>query len=506
MSTSTETRAPLKILIAALGGEGGGTLMNWIVSAARTARLTAQATSVPGVAQRTGSTSYYIEVARDSADQRSILGLVPMPGRVDVVVSSELVETARVLAAGFVSPDRTTVISSTARSFSTAEKIDMGDGRYSEENVRRAGTDLARECLLLDLEKLATDNGTFVSATMFGALAGSGTLPWSVEISRSALGQGKAAKASRAGFDAAFSAIASLRNGTEPNIVVPPAKAEADKGSRDISRLPEEIRTMLQQGYERCADYQDTAYADLYIDRAQSIVAAGSPDDPIVRNAIIEGCRRLALWMAYEDVARVADLKTRPERFERIREEVKLKPGMVLTVTEYMKPRAEELADILPKAIGSRIMARVERGGTFPFLGRGINIRSNGPTGYWMLRSVASLRRIRRRSFRFELEQRAIEEWLSALNGSLARAPEFAEALAELPRVLKGYSDTLVRGREAYAQIMDVIVRPAVAGGSERESGPALRRAISAALADDTHARLREALASAIASQAHASL
>ncbi len=213
--------------------------------------------------------------------------------------------------------------------------------------------------------------------------------------------------------------------------------------------------------------------------------------------AVQEGCRRPALWMAYEDAARVADLKTRPERFERIRNEAKAEPGMLLTVTEYMKPRAEEIADILPSALGKRIMARVERGGGFPFLGRGIHIRSNGPIGFWMLKSVAGLRRMRRSSYRFRLEQEAIEEWLSYLEGALQKAPEFAAALAELPRVLKGYSDTLVRGRHAYAVIMSKVVRPAFEAGREPETGQLLRDVISAALADDTHAQLNTKLSAA---------
>jgi len=172
----------IRILLAALGGEGGGVLMNWIVAAARQAGHVVQATSVPGVAQRTGSTSYYIEVAPKS-DPNALLGLVPLAGRVDVLVSSELVETARVLTGGFVSPKRTTVISSTARSFSTAEKIHLGDGRYSEANVCAAVDAMARESFLLDLGQLATDNGTFVSAAMLGALAGSGALPWGLAAS-----------------------------------------------------------------------------------------------------------------------------------------------------------------------------------------------------------------------------------------------------------------------------------------------------------------------------------
>ncbi|HZV95860.1 MAG TPA: hypothetical protein VFF62_08030, partial [Candidatus Nitrosocosmicus sp.] len=53
---------PLSILIAALGGQGGGVLTDWIVAAAEHAGLAAQATSIPGVAQRTGATTYYLEV------------------------------------------------------------------------------------------------------------------------------------------------------------------------------------------------------------------------------------------------------------------------------------------------------------------------------------------------------------------------------------------------------------------------------------------------------------
>ena len=56
------TQRPLTILIAALGGEGGGVLADWIVQAAQAEDFPVQATSVPGVAQRTGATTYYIEI------------------------------------------------------------------------------------------------------------------------------------------------------------------------------------------------------------------------------------------------------------------------------------------------------------------------------------------------------------------------------------------------------------------------------------------------------------
>ncbi|NCV63645.1 MAG: indolepyruvate oxidoreductase, partial [Betaproteobacteria bacterium] len=52
----------IRLLVCALGGEGGGVLSEWLMDAARRAGMPAQSTSIPGVAQRTGATTYYIEV------------------------------------------------------------------------------------------------------------------------------------------------------------------------------------------------------------------------------------------------------------------------------------------------------------------------------------------------------------------------------------------------------------------------------------------------------------
>ena len=58
---------PLKIAIMAMGGEGGGVLADWIVDLGETNGHLAQTTSVPGVAQRTGATVYYLELFPKSA-------------------------------------------------------------------------------------------------------------------------------------------------------------------------------------------------------------------------------------------------------------------------------------------------------------------------------------------------------------------------------------------------------------------------------------------------------
>ena len=58
--------------------------------------------------------------------------------------------------------------------------------------------------------------------------------------------------------------------------------------------------------------------------------------------------RRLAVWMTYEDAIRVADLKTRRGRFDRIRRENAAPEGSVLVVTDYLKPDLDEIWGVLP--------------------------------------------------------------------------------------------------------------------------------------------------------------
>ena len=516
MSTMRDAGTPLRILICALGGEGGGVLMNWIVAAARAAGYGVQATSVPGVAQRTGATSYYVEIAEGGA--APVFSLVPMPGRVDVVLASELVEAARVMEGGFVSPGLTTLIASTSRVYSTAEKIAMGDGRFDEDAIRTAAGTLAKTAHLPDLQALATQHGTFVSATLFGALAGSGVLPWPVEISKGVLGKGRSAEASLRGMEAAMSVVRTDRGGVGEG----EGGADEGEGGRDedgagaggseagsgaplpdallrgmsgAEELPASLAEVIGHGRARVLDFQDERYAALYAERVGTLLAGADLRAPQVLHAVTEASRRLALWMAYEDVARVADLKTRHERFRRIRAESRMQPGQILRVTEYLKPRAEEVADVMPVGIGRRIMARVEAGKGFPLLGRGIHVRSNGALGYWMLRSVASLKRIRRRSLRYHREQQSIEEWLRAFTAALPASAAFAGALAELPRLRKGYSDTMQRGLAAYSRIMEAIVRPALSSDAAADHADRLRKAVAAAMADERHAALDALLA-----------
>src|SRR5207237_8849183 len=113
--------------------------------------LPLQAASLPGVAQRPGATTYYLEIypARraELAGRDPVLSLTPSPGNVDIMVASELVEAGRAMTNGFVNPERTTLIASTHRIYATVEKMQMADGRYDSDQVMSAAHELAKRAV-----------------------------------------------------------------------------------------------------------------------------------------------------------------------------------------------------------------------------------------------------------------------------------------------------------------------------------------------------------------------
>jgi indolepyruvate ferredoxin oxidoreductase beta subunit len=483
------------ILIAALGGEGGGVLADWLVQCALRSGLPVQATSVPGVAQRTGATSYYIELLRAPLPPGAaapVFALSPVPGRVDVVVASELLEAARMVERGFVTPDRTALIASTHRVYTTIEKMHMADGRHDPERIVSTAQSRARRTALIDMERLSIEAGTVISAVMFGALSGAGVLPWPRERCESVISaSGRGAKASLAGFALAYAAVASP---VEAPVARPRGAAEVlddaalpdalrAEWKRRIAGWPAALTSIAAHGALRCRDYQGGAYATRYLDRVETLQAASSPGS---MEALCEAARHLALWMCFEDVIRVADLKSRRDRVARVRREVQAESGELVRVTEYFKPGIEEIAAVLPAAIGARLLAvSARRGWDHSFVG--LHIRSTSLWGHLMLRVLAWLRPLRPFSLRFRQEHAAMHAWLAAMEEALPASSAMALALAGMPQVIKGYGDTQRRGRENYARLWAEHVAPALPDGERLGSSAAasaLRDAIRATLAD----------------------
>jgi indolepyruvate ferredoxin oxidoreductase beta subunit len=484
---------PITILIAALGGEGGGVLADWIISAATTRDYPVQSTSIPGVAQRTGATTYYVEIypakISELGARRPVMTLTPAPSYVDVVVASELLEAGRAMQNGFVTRDRTTLIASTHRIYTVAEKMQMGDGRFDSEVVLKAARALAKRAVLFDMQAQANAAGTVISAVMFGALAGSGTLPLSRADCESAIrAGGKGAEASLKGFAAGFDAATGSASGETRT----PAEKKRLSGSERVRQtFPEETRVMLEEGAARCSGFQDRGYARLYLDRLEPIVNLDHAADGY--KLTNETARFLALWMCYEDVIRVADLKTRRSRFERVREEVRAKPHEPVHIVEFLKPGVDELTAVLPRFLARPIKGLAEVSGLASKLNVGMHVKTTSVSGFLLLRLLAWLRPFRRHTSRWHEEQALIGRWLVAIAAAAKRDAGLALEIALCGRLIKGYGDTHRRGKDNFLRILDTLVE-GDALSDDRARIEAIRKAREAALADPEGRKLEQSL------------
>ncbi|WP_243450955.1 indolepyruvate oxidoreductase subunit beta family protein [Sphingosinicella sp. CPCC 101087] len=487
-------RERITIAILALGGQGGGVLADWIVALAQQEGFVVQATSVPGVAQRTGSTVYYVELLpADAAESREpVLALMPAPGDVDIVIASELMEAGRAILRGFAT-DRTVLIGSTHRVYSISEKSALGDGRASSERILEAAKTRCARFIGFDMEEIASRAGSVISSVMFGALAASGALPFPRNAFEKAIRSGgKGVEASLAAFAAGFEAADAAPQAarTERTALEPTTPAGAALADRIARQLPAPAQGVAREGARRLMEYQDRRYAELYLDRLDSVLAVDSASG--AWRLTTAAAKYLALWMSYEDVIRVADLKVRESRFERVREEVRAPHGAILELTEYMHPRPQEICEMLPASLGRRLRGsrRAQR-----LLGRlfskGRHVRTTSLSWFFVLAFLASLRSIRPRTLRYVVEQQRIDEWLAlARSAAAAGRYEAALELVECQRLIKGYGDTHERGLASYRTIVEHW--PALQ--ARVDAAASLRRLREAALADEDGRELSEAL------------
>ena len=499
---------PITILLCALGGEGGGVLSGWLIDAARKAGYAAQGTSIPGVAQRTGATTYYLEIfpqpIAELGATRPVFSLAPVPGGLDLLISSELLETVRQISNGMSDPARTQVISSSSRTLTTQERMQLGDGRLDGDQLAAVVREFSREHQLLDMADITREAGTVVSAVMLGAVAASGILPFPRGTYEDVVREGgRGAEASLRGFARAYELVAGARQRADfvqsvmegrPNTApaAPALPAEA------ASRFPAPARDMVSLGYARVLEYQDRRYADLYLQRLEAVLEAERAADPAGNAGYAttrETARWLALWMAFDDVVRVAALKAAASRWERVRAEVKVGDADLLKVYDHFKPGIPEFAGLLPEGLAQRLSQwdlRRQQRGKEPFSFK-LVIGTHSVWGLAALRALASLKWLRRHGRRFTEEQALIERWLTGVTTLTRRDWRLGHEVALCGRLIKGYGSTNERGKENLLHVLDQL------GGarefaSEARRAQAIAAAREAALADDAGKALDQAL------------
>jgi indolepyruvate ferredoxin oxidoreductase beta subunit len=477
----------IKLAILAVGGQGGGVLTGWITALAESQGYWAQATSVAGVAQRTGATIYYVEMApRDPArpDRAPVFALAPAPGDVDILIAAELAEAGRAILRGFVT-ERTTLIASTHRMLAVAEKIVPSDGRTDGGTVLDHARAAAGRLVALDAEAAAREAGAHVSAALFGALAASAALPFPREAFEATIhAAGRGVEASLAAFAAAHDRALAPEEAApvpapEPAPPAPagpqPLRAEWDRLAARAAAYPAPVAGMAAHGLARVVDFLDPAYGREYLDRLDRALATG---DPGFASA---AAKHLANAMAYDDLPRVADLKLRAARSARIRAEAGAAEAEPVYITEYFHPRMAEAAATLPAGLGTwltaqpRLMAALDR-----MVDRGRRIRSDRITGVLLLSVIAALRPHRRRLLRHRGETAHLDAWFDLALSTHASAPALGTEVLNARRLIKGYSDTHARGLSKYDRVLGAL--PMLAG--RPDAADWLRRLIAAALQD----------------------
>jgi indolepyruvate ferredoxin oxidoreductase beta subunit len=492
----------INMVIAALGGEGGGVLSNWLIEVADREGWLCQSTSLAGVAQRTGATIYYLEFFPRSAlrgERLPVMSLFPAQGDIDIAVASEVAEAGRMVQRGFVTPSRTTLIASDHRVYGITEKQHLSDGIVRAQTLREVAGRYAREYIHYDMQALANEYGTVISAILFGAIAGAEVLPFGKASFEATIeATGKAVAANLAAFEASYQRA--RQRGVEtfaPERATAPAagafqlpEGRSESGRQLLAQaaeFPASCHEVLYHALDKLVDYQDAAYAGQYLDALTPLLAqdSGEHDHELTR----ETARYLALWMCFEDIPRVAQFKIRAQRMAKLREEVRADPGQLFHVTEFFRPRVEEISAMLPAGLGRRLQdSPFWRRGLGLFTG-GKRLRTNTIGVFLVLRLLAGCRRWRRSSLGYQHEHALIDRWLAAVQQAAATDLALARELAELGRLVKGYGDTRARTSAQVAEILSRYER------GEAHSAEQVRQWRAAALADDEGSAFRAALA-----------
>ena len=274
------------------------------------------------------------------------------------------------------------------------------------------------------------------------------------------------------------------RLNTVPAVNGPARLVEQWRGlNARLADLPDAARPLAEAGLRKVVDYQDAAYGAAWFDCLETLVTLdrqhGGGRHDFAFSA--QAAKYLANAWCYDDIIRVADLKTRAARTSRIDDEVGASAASIVQVTEYVHPGAAEFISMMPRRIGRyidarpRLVQRIDR-----LVNRGRRIRSDSLRGFFGFYLLAGMRRWRRGLYRHASEMAHIDAWLAAATERLPHDYAHAVSILKARRLIKGYSDTHARGLGKFDKVMQGAARLA----NHPDAGEWTERLIRTALAD----------------------
>lgn len=474
------------IFLSAVGGQGGNLLAEWIFQAATFEGHRAQAVSLPGLSQRGGATSFYLELAvgSDPAElQRVVFSQHPVPGEIDVIIAQELLELARILQQGYGS-SRTAVVTSTHRVYTVGEKTPAWDGIASEGELLAAARSLCQEFVGFNAIELAQQNGLdelAQNAILLGALCATRALPVSASAYAKAIARvGVAPEMNQTAFDLGRRFVESGEYRREAKPTVEPWEEFVASRAQKLpprlypelmaiaAPLPErygqDLARILTEAVWRLVDYQDAEYAREFLRETEAIHVLDQERRPQGPPQLTEAfAKALGTRMAYEDGIRVAQLKCRPERFAAIRARLGVQESQVYEVREFLKPDAEELYGILPARLVDPLLSlgRVRRfleARHFPQQPKTTSLR-----GILTLKLLLLLKPFRRSSWRYRKEHALIRGYVARVKQAASVDYEVAGLVARTGQMVKGYGDTRRKTIRATERFVSEVLAPLIA-------------------------------------------
>jgi indolepyruvate ferredoxin oxidoreductase beta subunit len=272
---------------------------------------------------------------------------------------------------------------------------------------------------------------------------------------------GKGVEASLRAFNAGFDAAKNGEPNPEDEEWIPPPEIEGPDDLLDlwipmihrVDDFPQSVRGLAHAGLRKTVDFQDAGYGTAYLDHLEKVQILDSAAQGWALT--VAAAKHIANAMAYDDIIRVADLKTRVPRMDRITNEMGATEDQLIQLTEFFHPRAEEIASLMPAKMGAAWEASPKRMALLARLfSKGHRLRTHTLRSFLMLHFLGGLKNYRLRTRRHAVEQAHLDAWLDT---SLAMVPtDYALAVELLNnrRLIKGYSDTHTRGLSKFATVM----------------------------------------------------
>ncbi len=470
----------IKILIPAVGGQGGGVMTEWLVTAFINDGYEVQSISLPGLSQRAGSTVNYIEAYKSDNSDNIIFSQYPIPGDVDIIICQEFLELGRVLQEGYGS-DKTTIVSSTHRIYSTPEKLPVSSGVFSNEKIQNLAEEFSSIFIGIDALQIAKDNDMeylAINAIIFGAMCASGSLPLSTDTLKKAIEQvgiavGNNLKAFNVGIDQIRDNLISApkRRLDLDKFIDDKTQAIRDEYKADFMILTEYIgknysdnlQLYLIEAVHRLIDYQNPDYARKYLDIVSKILKTDHTEDS---QLTVNFAKNLALLMSFEDGIRVAELKVKSVRFENIKKEMQINSNQIISITDYLKPDSYEIYGLLPNFIINPIkilidntplimLKRINKSVTFAQ-----KPRTSSIFGFLRLYMLSKLKFMRPFSHRYHNEYKNINKYVERTIRYTGQNKQLGLLVSRSGSLIKGYGDVRRKTTDIFNRFLDNIIWP----------------------------------------------